>query len=400
MMGWFSNLVFLVACLLAGCNDKPVSTKEEKVILVPSSVTPESTVGPFDKTRFVPTASVVSDPAQAYVKRTKTGRVAPPFHVIRPANGPTFKIENAHVLGSDTGRVSPRSVTDIFDFAKGPGFHGFLNPGNLCYLNAALQLLSHSTNLKNVVMSSGEHISSMMSAVSVVFKSQWGDGDELLLADPVRRVLASLHKGSFPFGRMEDSHEAIRIVLDSMGRQDLFKIDLVREMKCPHCGNVNTKTFSDMEILLTVPVVDDLTEIKLEGLLKTHWSSETLSGVICASCKEASDRTASFKVTKLPKNLLVVLKRFDNDSNKIDTSIEIPEVFETPDSWRTKNAVYYLVGIVHHSGTAEAGHYYTDFSQDGEWYRGNDSSVTKRTPELAGPSPYILLYQAVTDSKL
>ena len=100
---------------------------------------------------------------------------------------------------------------------------------------------------------------------------------------------------------------------------------------------------------------------------------------------------------KLPNNLIITLKRFEYDMSfsnrfKVNDYIEFPLLLNLK-PWSTKREEqledesyyeYELVGVVVHSGMAEAGHYYSFIKERnpghpnfGQWFKFNDKNVSK-----------------------
>jgi len=60
--------------------------------------------------------------------------------------------------------------------------------------------------------------------------------------------------------------------------------------------------------------------------------------------------------------------------------------------------VYELVGMSHHSGSLEGGHYTASArsAADGKWYGFNDAIVKRQEARLEGSSAYVLVYRLVS----
>jgi ubiquitin C-terminal hydrolase len=84
--------------------------------------------------------------------------------------------------------------------------------------------------------------------------------------------------------------------------------------------------------------------------------------------------TISRQIIKLPKYLIITLKRYDKFNNKINTSTYMPDNIDL----NTKS--YNLRGIVYHSGGTGGGHYvyYGNKCKNtlNDWFLYNDSSVS------------------------
>lgn len=119
-------------------------------------------------------------------------------------------------------------------------------------------------------------------------------------------------------------------------------------------------------------------------------SEEILDGdnkPLCSRCNEKRRCTKRYSIEKLPKILVIHLKRFSKIrfNNKINLNVDYP--IESLDmskylsdnielsSNAIRNCIYDLYGISLHSGTESSGHYvaYCRHPYKKRWYCYNDS---------------------------
>ena len=125
----------------------------------------------------------------------------------------------------------------------------------------------------------------------------------------------------------------------------------------------------------------------------------------CSKCKTHRPVSKTLSVYKLPKILVLHLKRFSFDSfrrEKVtapvafkDTELSL-EACYAADAELNKSVSYDLVGVVNHMGNINGGHYTADCfnSETQEWYNYNDANVTLvDKPRTESSSAYILFYQ-------
>ena len=103
------------------------------------------------------------------------------------------------------------------------------------------------------------------------------------------------------------------------------------------------------------------------------------------------------KFWSLPKILIVVLKRFRNDGNKINKLINFPEnnldLRKYCVGYKKQTNIYDLFAISNHTGSLNGGHYYAYCKmEDNQWYNFNDTSVTK-IKDIETKNAYCLFYK-------
>jgi len=119
----------------------------------------------------------------------------------------------------------------------------------------------------------------------------------------------------------------------------------------------------------------------------------------CDACK---NHVRPFKQTRLWKTsdvLFILLKRY-NRNQKIDKYLEYPLTLDLKDYninySKNKSNQYSLNGMAIHSGNLGGGHYYAVCKNylDDHWYEYNDSHVSRVTDDkLMKYSPYLLVYR-------
>lgn len=123
----------------------------------------------------------------------------------------------------------------------------------------------------------------------------------------------------------------------------------------------------------------------------------------CSKCKDFIQAEKKFDIFKLPRILIIHLKRFSyqrfTSRRKIDRLVDFPlENFDLAPYVQEKGDVplkYDLFAVSNHSGNLGFGHYtaYAKHVLNGEWYNFNDSSVSLASPSsVVSSSAYLLFY--------
>ena len=113
--------------------------------------------------------------------------------------------------------------------------------------------------------------------------------------------------------------------------------------------------------------------------------------------KEAVDKGIVF--WNLPNILIIDLKRFTNNNNKISCHIDIPihnvDFSKYVKGYNKESYVYDLYGICNHSGGVLGGHYTANVKNaNDKWYVFNDTDVKEISEnDIIGPQAYCLFYR-------
>eukprot|EP01087_Luapelamoeba_hula_P023258 TRINITY_DN8513_c0_g1_i1.p1 TRINITY_DN8513_c0_g1~~TRINITY_DN8513_c0_g1_i1.p1 ORF type:complete len:1313 (+),score=298.81 TRINITY_DN8513_c0_g1_i1:395-3940(+) len=145
--------------------------------------------------------------------------------------------------------------------------------------------------------------------------------------------------------------------------------------------------------------------IPLSACLELFMKQEKLSAEdawYCSKCAEHREATKKFDLYKLPKILVVHLKRFQFTRqwrDKLETLIDFPEELDmTPYVVGSSEVAprYKLYAVSNHSGSMGFGHYtaYALNKNNQKWYCFNDSHVSEASEkEIVSSSAYLLFYE-------
>ena len=318
---------------------------------------------------------------------------------------------------------------------------GFLNLGNTCFFNSAVQCLLRTGPLIDIVLS--EDFESRLNT-----HNPKGSGGKIaracrsLLQEMCGRKASSISPSDlhhaicrkYPRFRdygQHDSQELLCALLDCLHEDmnqaagspkplakgadswanhiaqnsspivDAFHGTLCNTIECPNCGykSVNRDPF----VFLSVPIPKTMRTVKLQDCLSEFSKVEVLDSKNmweCDKCKKKVQATKRMFVQRCADVLIIHLKRFSGygwASRKISTPVEYPDILNASMiSENLEGSSYKLIGAVFHSGSLIGGHYTSaaiDRSSD-QWYYFNDShcrEIDQRQAHAAGA--YILFYQ-------
>lgn len=336
---------------------------------------------------------------------------------------------------------------------------GLKNLGNTCFMNAVLQCLADTPDLRRYFMKEA-HLG------EINRNSRLGSKGELALelGALTREIRSNQYKNVSPFdfkesvlthmpffvgGEQQDAHEFLCMLLEKLHADlnrakpkspngiinlsddlpahiaikkfwtdhisknnsiisELFEGLLMSTLKCTVCDK-QSNTF-EVFMNLSIPIPTRLGHrCTLANCLDLFTDDERLSGEAaweCPSCKTKRDAIKRIRICKLPRILVIHLKRFSYEGKwrqKLQNLVEFPLVDLSLDGYRASTVTgsldssYDLYGVVNHNGTLEGGHYvaYCKNEEKGKWFEYDDHEVTELSAaDVKSHAAYLLFYTA------
>ena len=331
------------------------------------------------------------------------------------------------------------------------GVVGIANVGNTCYANAAIQLFRHCPEWSSFCLQglAEKEVSDLSSNPAKVLKGYldiikplWA-GSKPAYIQPggfwqmIQEVVTGTIYDDFLRRIPHDAHEFLTWLLDqqfmatqkernftmsepknvndpqeTMAREavkswiDSFKktyspltdlcFGLMRiTSTCKGCSN-QTRSWETFNMLKVQPGEGDNS---LQGMLRREMQDEIIEDFQCENCKNRCTITRSQSIWRLPRNLFVVLKRFNPDGSKNQVGlaynnepITFSENFASESPEISKKFTYDFFGSVDHHGHHMGGHYTCQAVSPltGAWWLYDDESTYMLDSPKFGPSTYIL----------
>ena len=315
------------------------------------------------------------------------------------------------------------------------GLSGIVNLGNTCYINSAIQCLSHTLPLTDYFLKKKwENDINKDFKHNYLFKSWyklidalWEDNCTVAPQSLLKQMVQISKDRDLSFGfssfRQNDIQELLIFLLDNLHESsnkktflkskkrtkselhwnkfctddysivtDLFYGQISSNIIDINTNKVKSTTYQPICFFsLPIPDQDDVT---IYDCLNSYLKIEELTG----DNKWFNDKTSDYEeakkkisIIKYPKILILCLNRFNNNNDKINTFVDVQEYLELEDKHH-----YELYGICNHMGGSGGGHYTAYCKNNENWYKFNDNVVTKINDDnIISSSCYCVFYRKV-----
>ena len=248
---------------------------------------------------------------------------------------------------------------------------GLQNIGNTCYMNSAIQLLMNSDGFKNIININKDKSENLNIIYNFIIK--YNNSEKYIIPKEIKNIVGKRKKIFCGFGQ-QDSHEFLLYLFDIIDEDlkknnnlhDLFGINFSINFKCKVKNCLNESEHTENDLFLNLDVKNNL-----DNSYRNYKEIYKLVGdnmYMCDKCNMKRPGRKKIRTSKWPSELIIVLKRFNNNLVKNNTDIYIPL------QWRHG---YKLKGGILHSGTLGGGHYVYFGRKKNKWYLFNDSSVSE-----------------------
>ncbi|KAL4463849.1 hypothetical protein ABPG74_005786 [Tetrahymena malaccensis] len=180
----------------------------------------------------------------------------------------------------------------------------------------------------------------------------------------------------------------------------LFCGQLISKVQCQKCKYVSS-TF-DPFLDLSLPIESKSLK-DLNSCMDLFFKPEEIDGEYkCEKCTKTSRAIKSCQLGKIPKYLVIHLKRFKMFpfKTKIKQQISYPPILDISKYYANsgnESTKYSLNGVIIHQGSADIGHYVSfNKRQDNKWYFCDDESIQDcSSKDALDQEAYLLFYEKI-----
>lgn len=331
------------------------------------------------------------------------------------------------------------------------GLTGLCNLGNTCYINSALQCLSHIHTLNEYIALNIENIKlDDNDDVNITFIHEWKKLYDLIwkknvtispnrfikviqiIANKKNRDLFSGYEQNdvteFIYFILECFHEGMKNTDETLYKiiheqqtqlhdrefskyyrkryqndfsiiDALFSTQYMNEFYDMQ-GNKLSKNYESNHILDVPLISTNLVECLDDLFLDENFNKENENQYYNDKTKSYIDAIKQHKILNPPKILVISLKRWNNNLRKNQRIIHFDDELDI-ESYLSKTvkdmvcSKYELFAIINHSGNIFGGHYHAFCKNDNKkWYCFNDTNVTELKPnQIKTNKNYVLFYK-------
>jgi len=183
---------------------------------------------------------------------------------------------------------------------------------------------------------------------------------------------------------------------------DLFYGLLHVQTKCLTCNTISHRWETFNTLKAVVPTTASADAVDVLSMLAKDLKGEDIEGYSCDKCSPV--RTTAHRessIWRLPRTLILCLKRFTYDGRKIHTRVTAPldldlkTHFSEESPEKSATTEYGIRSIVDHQGGAGGGHYTAQCKDKhtSQWLVYDDESVHPIAAPMFGESTYVLFYE-------
>jgi len=359
---------------------------------------------------------------------------------------------NSYSSSYSNGYHKEESPKEETDGASNQGINGLRNIGNTCFMNSVIQCLSNTKPLMNYLAqddysreintSSSSMKGSLVKAFATVIKGLWKVNGRVVDPSSLKGAIQRFAP-RFSGYNQEDSQEFLRYLLEGLHEDvnrvttrpapinteidtslsvseqameawkryirrddshlvDLFVGQLKSTLQCTHCNHESVTFEPFWDLSLGIPSRSG--DVSLLECFDAFTKEETLDGdemPTCEACKMRRKSTKRYTLYRLPKILVVHLKRFsptERFRQKLSSVVSFPlsgfSLSRYTDSVTCSS--YNCYAISNHSGTLSSGHYtaYAKHPNSGQWHLYNDTRVSKcSSSSVITNEAYLLFFE-------
>ena len=251
----------------------------------------------------------------------------------------------------------------------------FYNLGNTCYINSVLQCFINDPYFQKKIKKQSGGIYDLLNEINVDLT----ENDTFKYDKYNLEQIVYFFRTKFKKFEQYDSHEFLLEFLETL-KLNHYSGVIKSSVVCLNCNNVNC----NLENFYTIDI-PVLHSNLIENFMK-YLKKENIHEYDCEKCKCKTECQKKLYLNKLPKTLIIVLKKY-NGTESTFTDLKIKETL-------SENIYNYLLyAVIYHYGTLDNGHYNCSVKINENWYFIDDDKIYLNNNELNYKNSYILFYK-------
>lgn len=291
---------------------------------------------------------------------------------------------------------------------------GLENIGNTCAINSLIQCIYSLDSLRSILLK--QNINSSISSQLYDIFSKFAEGHSISPNGFVRKLI-EIFEGFLIPGEQFDIGELWILLADKISdelnttthinpsneiEEKIIKMNNNKSsewqrsiqgvnISITNCNSCNENVINTD--LFTVLTLDLNANIEICEMILSFFKIEDLTEWTCDKCKNKGGKK-QYKIYKLPNVLCILIKRFNNNFQKLENPINIPLDlnFQTD----TGHSYYKLKGIGNHFGSFNMGHYTSIVCSNDRWKYIDDLNIQNIDSDTFSQNnkyAYILFYE-------
>ena len=291
---------------------------------------------------------------------------------------------------------------------------GLSNLGSTCYINAIIQQIFHIKPLKDIILSTEFHDSSMIALHDLFTEMEYSNKKYIDMNSFISNWCDWNGEPINP-KEQQDANEFLTLLLSRLEvYPNIYSLisgqiqtHLFNEEK--NYSSISSSNFNSLSLVVMNQncIKDSLELFEKPEIIENYKIDDAIVSV-----------NSQVNLLKLSPYLFIQLKRFDYSietyvRNKINQYYQFEDEIDFKQYLKVSNenqeTRYTLKGVVIHQGDADYGHYYSYLHEDNHWICLNDKNVSIVTKQIMNneafgneenTSAYILLYERVNADEL